>query len=76
LLLEFFGEEMTASPTTCNHCGREGDLGSLLVFAPTMGLVLRCPTCEGVVLRVVQTAKFLYLDARGAVSLRIPRRAG
>lgn len=73
ILQEIFGAEMTASPTECEHCGQEGELGALLAFAPATGLVLRCPSCEGVILRVVQTSDYVYLDARGAVYLKIAR---
>jgi hypothetical protein len=73
ILQEIFGEEMTASPTECEHCGQEGELGTLLAFAPATGLVLRCPACQGVILRVVQTSNYVYLDARGAVYLKIAR---
>lgn len=75
VLEEIFGEEMTASPTECDHCGREGELGSLLTFTQAPGLVLRCPACSEVMLRVVQTPTLTYLDARGAVYLRLTRRS-
>jgi len=75
ILYEIFGAEMTASPTECEHCGKEGELGSLLAFVSAPGYVLRCPACEQVILRVVQTADYVYLDARGAVSLRVERPA-
>jgi len=74
VLEDIFGEEMTASPTECDHCGREGELGSLLTFAQAPGLVLRCPACSEVMLRVVQTPDHTYLDVRGAVYLRLARR--
>ena len=32
LLEEIFGAEMTASPTECAHCGKEGEIGTLLAF--------------------------------------------
>jgi hypothetical protein len=73
LLEDVFGAEMTASPTVCAHCGRTGEMGTLLAFIRTPGVVLRCPTCEQVVLRLVQTPDAIYLDARGAVYLRISR---
>jgi hypothetical protein len=34
---------------------------------------LRCPACEQVILRIVQTPQAIYLDARGAVYLRLAR---
>jgi hypothetical protein len=75
LLYEIFGTEMTASPTECAHCGQEGEIGTLLTFTHGPGIVLRCPGCESVILRIVQTPDAIYLDARGAVYLRLARSA-
>jgi len=74
LLQQMFAVEMTASPTICAHCGREGDLGTLVAFTKSPGVVLRCPDCEQVMLRIVETPKALYLDARGTVYLRFERQ--
>ena len=73
ILYEIFGVEMTASPTECANCGNEGEVGELLAFTQGPGIVLRCSTCENVVLRIVQTTEAIYLDARGAVYLRLAR---
>jgi hypothetical protein len=73
ILYEIFGVEMTASPTECANCGNEGEVGELLAFTQGPGIVLRCSTCESVVLRIVQTTEAIYLDARGAVYLRLAR---
>jgi hypothetical protein len=73
LLQEIFGVEMTASPTECANCGNEDEIGTLLAFIQGPGIVLRCSTCENVVLRIVQTSEATYLDARGAVYLRLAR---
>jgi Family of unknown function (DUF6510) len=73
LLYEIFSTEMTASPIECATCGNEGEIGELLAFTQGPGIVLRCSTCENVVLRIVQTAEAIYLDARGAVYLRLTR---
>ena len=71
LLYEIFGLEMTAEPTECATCGNEGEIGGLLAFTHGPGVVLRCSACENVVLRIVQTPDATYLDARGAVYLRL-----
>ena len=73
LLQEVFAVEMTASPTVCAHCGRRGAMGTLLAFTQAPGAVLRCPGCEQVVLRIVETPDALYVDARGALYLRLAR---
>jgi hypothetical protein len=73
LLYDIFSAEMTAGPTECAHCGSQGELGGLLAFTQAPGVVLRCPVCEQVMIRIVQTPQAVYLDARGAVYLRIAR---
>ena len=73
LLQEIFGADMTASPTECAHCGNEAEIGTLWAFTQGPGIVLRCSGCENVVIRIVQTPEAIYLDARGAVYLRLTR---
>jgi hypothetical protein len=74
LLYEIFGMEMTAAHGECAHCGNEGEVGTLLAFTQGPGVVLRCPACENVMVRIVKTPEAIYLDARGAVYLRLSTR--
>ena len=73
LLQEIFGTDMTAAPTECANCGQEGEMGTLLAFTQAPGVVLRCPSCEQIIVRIVQTPNAFYIDARGAVYLRLAR---
>ena len=73
MLSEIFSAEMTAAPTECAACGRHSEMGELLAFTHAPGVVLRCPSCEAAMVRLVRTDQFTYLDARGAVYLRIAR---
>ena len=73
LLHEIFGVEMTAAPTERANCGNEDEIGTLLALVHGPGIILRCSTCEHVVLRIVQTPDEIILDARGAVYLRLAR---
>lgn len=73
LLNEIFAAEMTTSPAQCAACGTRWELGSLLAFMHGSGVVLRCPACENIILRIVQTPESIYLDLRGAAFLRLPR---
>ena len=73
ILHEIFAAEMTVTPTQCAGCGREGELGTLLAFTQAPGIVLRCPACESVMLRIVQTPDAIYLDLRGTSYLRLQR---
>lgn len=74
LLQEMFGAEMTANPAECANCGQVSEVGALLAFTHAPGVVLRCPACEAVMLRLVETPQGVYLDARGVVYLRLARR--
>ncbi len=72
---EIFGREMTAAPGECASCGNIAEMGALLAFTQAPGIVLRCPACEQVMVRIVQTREAIYLDARGVVYMRMQRRA-
>jgi hypothetical protein len=74
MLHEIFSFEMTTSLAECVHCGRQGQLGTLLAFTQAPGVILRCPTCEQVVLRIVQTSQAIYLDARGTTFIRLEKQ--
>jgi hypothetical protein len=74
LLYELFDVEMTIAPVACGSCGRIGELGSLWAFAESPSYVLRCPGCQNIVMRLTVTPNQIYLDARGATYLRIPKR--
>lgn len=69
-----FGVEMTAIPGRCAHCGAVHVIGELRAYMRAPGTVLRCPVCEGIILRIVETAEATYVDARGAAYLRFERR--
>lgn len=73
LLQEIFGVEMTAAPSECANCGNVGEVGGMLAFVQGPGVILRCSACEGIILRIVRTPEAIYLDARGAVYLRLAR---
>jgi hypothetical protein len=72
-LFALFGTEMTTSLTECASCGQDHMMGALLAFTSAPGAVLRCPSCEAVMLKVVDTPRGVYLDARGAAFVRIAR---
>lgn len=75
-LFEWFGVDMTAAPGQCASCGNVGAIATLLAYTQAPGVVLRCPVCMSVVMRIVETRDASYLDARGAAWLRRPRQAG
>jgi Family of unknown function (DUF6510) len=66
ILSEVFVPDLTTARATCANCGAIGAMGALLVYAHGMGMVMRCPECEAVVLRVARTRTHLWLDPTGA----------
>lgn len=73
LLERLFGADLTAAPGQCAHCGTVNMVGAMHAYVRAPGTVLRCPICHGVVLRVVETTRATYVDARGAAYLVFER---
>jgi hypothetical protein len=73
ILNEIFALEMTTNPVECASCGRESEIGALLAFMQAPGVILRCPTCENIILCIVQTPDVIHLDLRGTAYLRLKR---
>jgi uncharacterized protein DUF6510 len=75
-LSELFVPDMTAARARCGGCGVSREIAELLVFAHGMGMVIRCPDCDGVVMRMSRTPTHVWLDASGATSIAIRFSAG
>ena len=73
ILSELFVPDLTAARAKCAGCGAARMIGELLVYAHGMGTVMRCPGCDGVVLRVARTPTHVWLDATGATSIVIAK---
>lgn len=71
MLRELFANDITGAAATCRNCGNVGPVGGLLEYGHQMGIVLRCPACEGVVLRLVHTSGAIRLDPSGIAVLTI-----
>ena len=53
LLIEVFGREMTDARGCCAACGAVNPMGRLIVYRAGPGDVVRCPSCEAVVVVAV-----------------------
>jgi hypothetical protein len=73
VLLEVFGVEMTGSPGVCAHCGAREQLASTDVYVHAPGVVVRCRSCEGVLMRIVRGPHRTWIDLRGIASLEVAR---
>jgi hypothetical protein len=68
-----FGDDVTAMPGQCAHCGTVSMIGVLHAYVRGPGIVLRCPVCHGVVIRAVERRGATYVDAQGMRYLRFER---
>lgn len=59
-----FVADTATVPGRCADCGAVNVVGELRAYVRAPGAVMRCPVCEGVILRVVETAEATYDDAR------------
>jgi len=74
-LQQIFGRDLTMAMTRCGRCSADTRLGALMAFVRAPGVVLRCPACGTVIIRIVETPGQYYVDARGAVFMRLDRDA-
>jgi Family of unknown function (DUF6510) len=69
-LREVFTTEVTTALGTCGGCGAVDAVGAVHVYV-SAGIVLRCPHCENVLLRLVQHESRIWLDLTGLRSLEL-----
>ena len=52
-LFDHFGHEMTMAEVRCSHCQTTTMMAELRVYMKAPGTVARCPTCDDVVMVIV-----------------------
>jgi len=65
MMLELFGREMTMVVSTCRSCGTTGPLASVDVYMKAPGVVVRCRTCQSVLMKIVRSSERVWLDVDG-----------
>ena len=71
-LSDLFAVDLTAARSRCASCGTTAMLGAHHLYADAPAMVVRCPTCTGVVLRFASQDGRMLLDLRGAELLTVP----
>lgn len=64
-----FGGDMTLVVTTCAGCGARGPLAETAVYLRAPGLVVRCRSCDAVLVVVVERDGRYCVDVRGIAEL-------
>jgi hypothetical protein len=72
-LWEVFRFDIVAAIGRCKHCGAVRAFAEARVYADAPGIVVRCSSCEGVLLRLVETPTQFWLDLSGLSYLQIDR---
>ena len=69
LLIEVFGTEMTTATGTCGGCGAVSQVAELAVYRPGLGTVVRCRSCESVLMVFAEVRGVTCVDLMGLASL-------
>jgi Family of unknown function (DUF6510) len=69
-LRDVFNTEVTTATGTCGGCGAVDAVGAVHVYV-SAGIVLRCPHCDAVLMRLVQHDTRVWLDLTGLRSLQL-----
>jgi hypothetical protein len=76
ILQAIFPFEMTLVQATCAGCGTTNAIGATAAYMHGMGTVIRCPSCDRVLIRVAQARGRYFLDMRGVRILQVSAEAG
>ena len=69
LLLEVFGAEMTDAASVCGTCGAACQVAELVVYLRAPGTVVRCRSCDSVLMVFVQIHERICVDLLGLAAL-------
>ena len=70
-LQAIFPFDMTLVQVTCAGCGTTNPLGATTAYMHGMGTIVRCPSCNNALIRIVHAREHYFLDMRGARVLEI-----
>ena len=70
LLSDIFGADLTNAIGTCSNCGTAARVAEAVVFLRGPGVVVRCRTCDFVLLVVVERDGLHCVDMRGISRMR------
>ncbi len=69
VLGEIVGYELTTATSTCDGCGKLDLVAELVVYTRCPGIVVRCPACDSVLMRIVRIHERYVVDLGGTRAL-------
>jgi hypothetical protein len=70
VLQEIFTMEMTTAVGMCDSCGTSGEVGEAHLYRGA-GLVLCCPHCDAMLMKIVTAESRSWIDLRGLRTLEL-----
>jgi len=74
LLAEIFGTDATTADRTCASCGASHVIAAHRAYRGA-GVVLRCPSCADVAVRIGTLADRYVVEVRGRLLMQVPHRS-
>jgi Family of unknown function (DUF6510) len=71
ILQAIFPFEMTLAQITCTGCGTTMAIGATAAYMHGMGMVLRCPVSDTVLIRIAHAKGRYWLDMRGVLEISV-----
>jgi len=74
---EVFSFEVTTARYACKGCGRADQIGAAMVYEVRgLGTIVRCPSCDNVLIRLAHDRGRYWMDLRGMKYLQAANFAG
>jgi hypothetical protein len=63
--------DATLAVATCASCGARDELGGTTAYMDAPGIVLRCASCEAVLIRMARNGGRVWIELSGCASIEI-----
>ena len=70
-MLDLLSADITTASGRCVACGSTITMAQARVYTDAPGMVMRCPSCDNVLLRLVRNPSRAWMDLRGLTYLEV-----
>jgi hypothetical protein len=71
VLGQIFAFEMTTAEVICAYCDAVEPIGAAMVYATSMGTIIRCPGCGETLMRIAHGPQRYWIDFSGTRLLQL-----
>ena len=72
-LADFFSFDVTTATARCNACGAMAELARAMVYTSPAGTVVRCATCDHVLVTLVESGDRAWIGFSGVSAIEVRR---